>query len=253
MDADVAPNRDPGTRFLWRDTVTVFFAGVVGSVLFGGVLIALLYGFEEDSIDPAAQFWILLPAQSVAQIAAVVWVSRRRGTGSIARDFAFDIEPRHLGWVAAGPAALFGLGVLAAGVRAALGVPEENPQELLDAVAGFRNSVTALAIVVGVVVLGPVAEELTFRGLLFQTGIDKGLSTTQATLISAAAFSVIHLVDTSLASLAGSVTLLVLFALGVILAQIRLRTRSLGPAIFTHSGFNLTTIVALFFFVENGV
>ncbi len=70
-------------------------------------------------------------------------------------------------------------------------------------------------------------------------------------MISATAFSLIHLVDTSLASLAGSVTLLVLFAFGLILAQIRIRTRSLGPAIFTHSGFNLTTLVALFFF-ENG-
>ena len=42
-------------------------------------------------------------------------------------------------------------------------------------------------------------------------------------------------------------TLLVLFLLGVILAQIRMRTGTLAAAIFTHSGFNLTTVLALFF------
>jgi len=250
MDSVDAERSDqgPAAGFKWRDTLSVIVAGILGSAFVGGILVILIYGIEDGEIDPAAQFWILLPTQVAAQIAAVVWISRRRATGSIARDFSFVIEPRDLRWVLAGPAALVGLGILAAGLRSLIGVPEENPQALLDAVADFRGSITALAIVTGVVVLGPVSEELTFRGLLLRTSLDKGQSEWTATLISAAVFSLIHLVDTSLASRAGAVTLIVLFLFGIILAQIRLRTGSLGPAIFTHSGFNLTTVIALFFF-----
>lgn len=243
------PVTDRSTGFRWSDTLIVVAAGIFGAALLGGVLIVLIYGVDSTAdIDPAAQFWILLPVQVVTQIVALVWVSRRRGTGSLAADFGFVIEPSDLKWIFAGPLALFGLGLIAGLLRALLGISEENPQALLDTVAEFRGSITAVAIVLGVAVLGPVSEELTFRGLLLQTGLDKGLSPTATTVVSAAAFSLIHLVDSSLASVAGSITLVVLFLFGLFLAQLRIRTGSLAAPIFAHSGFNLTTVLTLFFF-----
>jgi len=55
-------------------------------------------------------------------------------------------------------------------------------------------------------------------------------------------------VDPSLYSAAGAVTLLVLFAFGIFLGTLRARTGILGPSIFAHSGFNLMTLVVLYFF-----
>lgn len=244
------PATDRAAEFRWSDTLLVIVAGLIGAVFIGGALIALIYGLEDETIDPAAQFWVLLPAQVLAQIAAVVWISRRKGTGSLLRDFGFVIEPRDLRWLLAGPLALAALGAVATAMRAVLQLPDQNPQALLDTVADYRGSVTALAIVIGVTVLGPISEELTFRGLLLRTGLDKGLSPWVVTVISAGTFSLVHLVDWSLASLAGSVTLVVLFLFGILLAQVRIRTGNLAASIFMHSGFNLTTIIALFFFPE---
>ena len=236
--------------FRWVDTLVVIVLGFFGSLIIGGILTILIYGVDVEEIDPAAQFWILLPAQVIVQIAAVAWVVRRRGTGSMAADLGFVVEPRDIAWVLVGPAALFGLGLVATAIRTILALPEENPQALLDTVSGFSGSITAFAIVIGIAVLGPLSEELTFRGLLLQTGIDKGLTPMKATIVSAALFSLVHLVDWSLASLTGAITLFILFLFGILLAQLRIRTGNLAASIFVHAGFNLTTILALFFYPD---
>ena len=236
--------------FRWSDTAIVILVGFAGAILIGGLLIARIYDIEDDTIDPAAQFWVLLPSQVLAQIAAVIWVSRRRGTGNLAQDFGFEIEPQDMKWLLAGRSPLFGFGAVATVLRAILQLTDENPQALLDSVAEYRGSVTALAVVIGVAVLGPVSEELTFRGLLLRTALDKGFSPWIASVISAAVFSLSHLVDWSMATLAGSVTLVVLFLFGVLLAQVRNPHRQSGGLDLHPQRFHLTTIVALFFFPE---
>jgi membrane protease YdiL (CAAX protease family) len=114
-----------------------------------------------------------------------------------------------------------------------------------------RATAAVIPIVVSTVVLAPILEELTFRGLLYRTAVDKGLGRVAVAVITAAAFMVAHVLDSELWTKAGSATLVTLFLFGLILAEIRRRTGSLAAAIFTHSGFNLTTIVALLFFTES--
>ena len=238
-------------HFRWWHTMVVVLGGVVGAILIGSILVLLIYGIDETgAFDPAANFWILLPAQSASQIAVLIWVSRRWGSGSLAVDFGFEIEPKHALWLLAGPASLLVLGPASAAYRALLDIPDENPQALIDSVIALRSTSTVIAIVLTVAVIGPITEELTFRGLLLRTARDKGISAAGVTLITAAAFMIAHMGDPELLTKTGSATLFVLFLFGIILAQIRLRTGSLAASIFTHCGFNVTTLVSLLFFLE---
>ncbi len=243
MDSEARVER---RSFWWADTLFALLAGAFGAWILSAFLLVAMYGTDIDEWPPAAGFWIILPAQMICQFGMIMLLSRQRGTGNLERDIGLVVEPKDAVWLLAGPAALFAFGILGSTIRVLMGLPEDNPQALLDTVSEFEGTITVVAIVFGIGVLGPLVEEVTFRGLLLQTGLNKGLTVPTATLISAAVFSLVHLVDWSLASKSGAVTLFMLFLLGVFLAQVRLRTGSLGAAIFVHSGFNMTTVLALF-------
>lgn len=98
---------------------------------------------------------------------------------------------------------------------------------------GFR---VAFLFVAGVA--APVTEELYFRGLLLYA-LDGGGSRGRksASLVSAMAFAVLHF---NLAALP------IFAALGLLLAWLVYRHRSVYPAIAAHMGFNLSALFVLF-------
>lgn len=77
-------------------------------------------------------------------------------------------------------------------------------------------------------VLPPVLKELAFRGFIM-TKLEKVGSTTEAILIQAAMFSILHLIPTVFISH---------FVIGIILGIIRLRSQSLYPCILLHAMWN---------------
>jgi membrane protease YdiL (CAAX protease family) len=95
------------------------------------------------------------------------------------------------------------------------------------------------------VVLAPVTEELTFRGVLLKTQSHR--SPRMIMVITALVFTVFHLLglDPSRMLSAAAVVLPQLFIIGLVLAWVTLRTKRLGPAIFIHSGFNLLAAIVL--------
>lgn len=201
-----------------------------------------------DTADPNFYFWVLIPLQNLGHIGALALLGRVRGFPNLAEALSFEVEPRHARWVLAGAAMSIVLAWLAAGLRFLLGVEDAIPQAIVEAVAETRGTSTMAAVVVGVAVLGPVVEEMIHRGLVFRMLLGNNRKPITAVIVSSVLFSAIHLVDPSLYSAAGAVTLLVLFAFGLFLGTLRARTGTLGPTIFAHSGFNLTTLVVLFFF-----
>ncbi len=201
-----------------------------------------------DTADPHFYFWVLIPLQNLGHIGALALLGRVRGFPDLAEALSFEVEPRHARWVLAGAAMSIVLAWLAAGLRFLLGVEDATPQAIVEAVAETRGTSTMAAVVVGVAVLGPVVEEMIHRGLVFRMLLGNNRKPITAVIVSSVLFSAIHLVDPSLYSAAGAVTLLVLFAFGLFLGTLRARTGTLGPTIFAHSGFNLTTLVVLFFF-----
>jgi len=95
------------------------------------------------------------------------------------------------------------------------------------------------------VVVAPVTEELTFRGVLLKTFHDRGRRTIMVlTSLVFAAFHTLGL-DPDRLLQAAAVVLPQLFLVGLVLAWVTVRKGRLGPAIFIHSGYNLLAAVVL--------
>ena len=221
-------------------------AGGALAGLTAGVVAGAAFGAAVD--DAHLLFWLIVPCQNLGAIGSLVLIGRMRGQTDPATELGLVVEPSQAWWVFAGAASLIPLGYLAATVRSALGVEDESPQAIVEAADAVSGTITMAAVAIGVVVLGPVAEELLYRGLTFRIVLQRGAPSWLAVTVSAAVFTVAHLADPALFSAAGAVTLSALFAFGLFLGVLRVRTGGLGAPIFAHSGFNLTTLVLLFFF-----
>jgi membrane protease YdiL (CAAX protease family) len=115
-------------------------------------------------------------------------------------------------------------------------VPQDVKQLGGGASAGFR-----IVLTLAVVSIGPLVEELLFRGVLL-SALLRRLRTAWAVLASAALFALVHLPDLhwlwyALPNLA---------LLGVVLAWLRLRSGSLWPSVIAHASNNLLAMLALF-------
>lgn len=97
----------------------------------------------------------------------------------------------------------------------------------------FLNRADPTVLLVALVVVAPVAEELFFRGVVYNAW-ERERGATVATLGSAGLFALIH----------GSVYALApIFALGLVLALVYRSTRSLPATMALHAGFNAISVV----------
>lgn len=227
----------------WLYVPIVMAGGVVGSLV--GFFIVWLLGIDQT----VGLFWVALPLQNLTQFGLLWAISLRRG--GMAAAFGFALEPRHIIWMPVGLAVLISLGALSALLQSLLGITEDNPQAILRLAGDLRGTPSAAAVFVTLGVMGPIVEEVTFRGLALRTGLHRGMSPAKSVLLSAAIFTAAHLVDPALFGPRGLVVLTMFFLLGLLLGFLTVRFRSLGPAIFVHSGFNLTSL-ALLFWTQSG-
>lgn len=110
----------------------------------------------------------------------------------------------------------------------AIGLPPDNT--ILDS---FLERADPTVILVAFIVVAPVAEELFFRGVVYNAW-ERERGAKVAILGSAALFALIH----------GSVYALApIFALGVALALLYRATRSLPATMALHAGFNAISVV----------
>ena len=108
---------------------------------------------------------------------------------------------------------------------------EEPARNLFDRLDGAW-----LVLLVVIVVIGaPVIEELLYRGLIFRT-LDGLIAPVLAILGSSLWFAAAHFQTIQFAGL---------FVIGIVLAVCAQRTGRLGMSIFTHAGFNATTVLVL--------
>lgn len=94
-----------------------------------------------------------------------------------------------------------------------------------------------LLLVVVVVVGAPVVEELFFRGLFLRSLQKCGLPDWAAIVICAAVFAAVHFQPLQFVGL---------FTIGLVLSAMAVRTGRLGLSIFTHMGFNATSVALLY-------
>ncbi len=248
----------------WRywHTLAAFAAGV-GASLAGSVVVLFIVGgasldAESGSVNVEISnewtFWFLLPVQLFANFLVLRWLSRRHGTGDFANDFSFVVSAKDWPWILAGVPLIAGSAALAIFLKPLFGAGDDNPQALVDMVAGAGAGITAFAIVAGIGIFGPIIEEVMFRGLLYDT-IRQRNSTTVAVIGSSVAFSLPHLLGFNPSVEGGAAAavrlvlppLIVLFGVGLVLALVRAKTKSLSAPILLHSSFNIIQVMALLF------
>jgi len=94
--------------------------------------------------------------------------------------------------------------------------------------------------VLGAVIMAPVAEELFFRGLVFNAW-EREYGTARALVGSAGLFALVHVVGGT------ALAVFQVLLLGLLLGYVYMRVRSLAVTIGMHAAFNLVSVLALFF------
>lgn len=215
------------------DFILIWLGGLLGTALFFAAGVAL--GNEDITI------LFGLAGQYVGNL-GVLWLLWRYKEDP---DIGFNIQ--------GGDFVYIGLGLILQVAAALLLLPVANllfpdgqpPQDVADIIAGADSTMLQVGLLLAAVVLGPVTEELMYRGVLLRALSVRG--DRFALWVSALVFSLIHVVGLNMEAFwQSAVTVLPpLFILGLILARITQRSGRLGPAIFLHSGWNLLAAFVL--------
>ncbi len=175
-------------------------------------------------------------------VGAVVWASRRKGSGRLAVDFGLSMRAVDvlIGLVAGVAGQLVLVNLIAFLLSPLVGDPDVSGP-VTDLVRDTRGP-ALIGVVLFAVVGAPIVEELFFRGLVLRS-FQRRLPDVVAIPLSSLLFGVSHLQPLSAAGLFLVITSL--FAFGVVLAVLAVRTGRLGPPIWTHAAFNAFTVVVL--------
>ncbi|MDO8390893.1 MAG: type II CAAX endopeptidase family protein [Actinomycetota bacterium] len=218
-----------------RDAVLTWFAAwFVGNVLSSMVLASS----GAERVADAGPWW-LAASQLVAWtplVAAIVFVSRRSGTGSLVRDFGLRARPLDLVGLPLGVATQL---VFVKAVYLPLNEIwpdtfstskiEKPARDLWQHAHGAGLVVLVIVVAVG----APLVEELAYRGLL-QRSFTRCTGAVTGVVVVAVWFALIHFQPVSIPGL---------FVVGIVLGVCAQRTGRLGMAITTHMAFNATGLI----------
>lgn len=197
---------------------------VIGSVVLANIVavVLLLSGLSLDS------GWILLAVATpwVALVGWPIFATRARGNGPVI-DLGLRLQRRDLLRGLGGGAAAFGMGLLAGLITVSLlgefdSAAAREAEELAESAGPGVLVIFALMVVIG----APIAEELTFRGLLWSGLAKRGVRPWLAIAFTSAAFALLHFEPERL---------LVLLTIGAVLGTVRWLTGSLGACIIAHA------------------
>ena len=214
--------------------VTIFLSQVV--IVFGAHYVL----FPKVRITDLAQWPIvLLVAQFVIDGAVALYLFLLV-EGKYQTPFWSAIRwnwPRSLfQWLGIGALMLIGLAML----ESILPMPKDTPFEKL-----FANPRDAYLLAIMAVTLGPLVEELFFRGLFYPV-VARRWGAGWGVLITALPFALMHLPQYGYAWGA----LLVIFVVGVSCGVVRAATGSVGSSFLVHVGYNGTQMLLAIFFTR---
>lgn len=182
------------------------------------------------AITVASYALMLIPAIAVAVVA-----HRRGGRFSEAVGLRAFPVGRTVGWALAVVVGGFLTTAVYASAATSFGISVQGNTG--DLVSGFGAGPLELIMVFALVgVVAPFVEEITFRGIVFPS-LREAWGTTPALLVSGALFGVVHLQPTIALPLA---------LIGIALAVVFLRTRSLWSAIIAHCAYNSVALALAF-------
>ena len=224
-EAEVADPPRPPWR--WVDVFLAIIGGLVVSVLAGGVLFSL--GIEE--LDSTIKFFITGAVVYLSFLASF-WYFALVRHGASRRDL--EIGPVSLSSIPAligiTLATLFVGGIVTSTVQSLMG--REVGQAEQEVFIGTPGPGDYVVMLMFVVVLGPIVEELIFRGFLWDR-LAARFSVTVTLIVTSIAFSVIHFIP---------VLMPTLFLFGLSFGYVRHRYSNLSAAIVVHSLVNLVAL-----------
>lgn len=215
------------------DFILIWLGGLVASVILATVGMGL--GNDDWTIV------LSLGGQYLGSL-GVFWILTRYKRAS---DIGLTIEVSDFFYIGLGLILQLALAVLFIPLNDLL-FPDGRPQqEVAEIIANANTTFLKVALVSAAVVLGPVTEELMYRGVLLRALEPRGK--TFALVVSSLVFAAVHLTGLDPSDLwrSAAVFLPPLFLLGLVLAWVTQRTGRLGPAIFLHSGWNLLSAFVL--------
>jgi membrane protease YdiL (CAAX protease family) len=198
-------------------------AATAVAVPFGDDVMKLIEGGEISSLGSIVLLTSTQAALLLVTLLFVAWPRALAGAppfdgGRLGRSIVVGIGWGIMAWIVANL-----IGVLIGLAFEALGIPTE-PQAAELAI----ESLDPFVVVFAVVVFAPLAEEIFFRGVAY-AGWRREHGARRATVASAVVFAVIHF---------SLLSLVPIFLLGLWLAWVYERTRSLLASIVLHATFN---------------
>lgn len=233
------PHGRPAVPWGIVDAVVVFLVAMVLVALAANILTEMVRGggLHEDVADA-----LLLPLSLILLGGPTVgWIAlRHRAAPALTgdrygrwRDVAVGIGAGILAWI------LINQGI---GLLIELFLREPPPALQPEFRAAVCDQSTMPYFIVGAVVVAPIAEELFFRGLLFQA-LRKRVGMIAGAVLSALVFGLLHMSGDS--TLAAVITFSLVFPLGVFLAVFFHRRRTLVAPISAHVMFNILSVLVL--------
>ncbi len=222
----------------WRywDVIVVFFSGAIVSIF----VAAIIVGAGVNPLEPIP-FSLIFGAQAATSFAMAWFLSRSKGSGSLAADTGLIVKGSDWWGIFAG----MGLQIAIALVTAPFILwlwPDGPPAQGVAEVAESSETLMDQLVVLAVVAVGaPIIEEIIFRGMLLSI-LMRSLSRWPAILISAGIFAGVHLVDPNAIAVVPG-----LFLLGIALGWVAIRRGDLSLAIALHSGINLLAAISLLY------
>ncbi|MEM8925776.1 MAG: type II CAAX endopeptidase family protein [Actinomycetota bacterium] len=241
-DLDVHPPTPPRPRPRWGlldvalGVPYIVICATAGLAV--GLLVASVVGGDESDLA------IGVIGLAGLQIGLGTWpalVSRWKGTG-MGPDWRLRLRPVDLPvGIGTGVIALGAGGVVGAIVAAVLGLDESDRATNTGPIVEASGTVWLPLLVLIVVVVGPTAEEIFFRGLLLRSA-EKRIGIASAVVVSSLLFALVHFQGDGWA--ATLVLLSVIGTAGAVFAVVTVRSDRLGSAIVGHMTFNGVAVLA---------
>ena len=238
MPDAVEPDAPPSAPVTWGmgDAVLATVVGIVASIVVAGI--ALSAADVKDTNDLALWAVGLLEIPLWLGLLGVpIWASRRKGSGSLARDFGLRMRWTDvpLG-LAAGLGAQIFFAIVAPPLYRLMGADADKIGETADKLGDrATHPFGAICLFVVVVVGAPIVEEIAYRGLWLRAA-ERRWGLMAGVVVSGVVFGLVHFqpYDTP-----------ILIGIGLVLAGLAARYGRLGPSIWAHVAFNLTAFVTI--------
>ncbi len=197
--------------------------GSLGSLLFLGLILGSLER-QAGGVTTAVLFLLHVLMVAAVWLLAVRW--RGASLASLGLGTANLRWPVIVGWAALALTVSILAGIAYQGIVSGLGIESLEPSPIPERLLG-EGIVRTLTVGI-LVVVGPLAEEVFFRGFLLPAFV-QGIGMLPGLIVSSAIFALAH----------GDLTVILpTFASGAILSWLYLRTRSIWPGFLAHAGQN---------------